>query len=181
MKLKTPIFLTSLVVLGIVSSANAGTAVDMYAGMTIGVGAQTAFADNQDRTNTAQSFGAMFGVDIPLFRIEAEYNYLTTANSHSNLALANVYFKIPSTVIKPYLGLGIGLNFNGEDTEFGTIKYDTGSAYQAMLGVTLGVPALPFKFDVEARAIYLPDVYTVENVSPDILQYEGRVKIRYVF
>jgi len=181
MKLKTSIFLTTLATLGVISSADAGSAVDMYAGMTIGAGAQTAFADNQDRTNTAQSFGAMFGVDIPMFRVEAEYNYLTTANSHSNVALANVYFKMPSTVIKPYLGLGIGLNFNGEDTEYATIKYDTTTAYQAMLGVTLGVPALPFKFDVEARALYLPDVYKIANVSPDILQYEGRVKIRYIF
>ena len=101
---------------------------------------------------------------------------------HANVALANVYFKMPSTVIKPYFGLGAGVMFSGGyETDVEKIDFDTTAAYQAMLGVTLDVPALPFKFDVEGRALYLPDIYKDGNIEPDILHYEARVKMRYIF
>ena len=87
---------------------------------------------------------------------------------------------MPSTVVKPYLGIGAGLMFAGEN-ENENIDFDTTAAYQAMLGVTLDVPALPFKFDVEARTVYLPDIYKVADIEPDILHYEARIKIRYIF
>lgn len=183
MKLKTSIFLSSVIATAITATSSYANPVwDMYAGLTIGVGAQTVFADEHDETNAAQSFGAMFGVDVPVFRVEAEYNYLNESDTHANVALANVYFKMPSTVIKPYLGLGAGVMFSGEyKTDVTKIDFDTTAVYQAMLGVTLDVPALPFKFDVEARTMYLPDVYKVGGTEPDILHYEARVKMRYIF
>lgn len=183
MKLKTSIFLSSVVAGAIATTSSYANPVwDLYAGLTIGVGAETVFADSKDETNAAQSFGAMFGVDLPVFRVEAEYNYLNESDMHANVALANVYFKMPSTVIKPYFGLGAGVMFSGGyETDVEKIDFDTTAAYQAMLGVTLDVPALPFKFDVEGRALYLPDIYKDGNIEPDILHYEARVKMRYIF
>lgn len=179
MKLKTSIIL-STITMATASSAFANPVWDLYVGATVGAGAETVFADDENKTNAAQSFGAMFGVDIPAFRIEAEYNYLHETDLYAHLALVNAYFKMPSTVVKPYLGIGVGLVFDGEN-EKAHIDFDTTAAYQAMLGVTLDVPALPFKFDVEGRAIYMPDVYKFADIEPDILHYEARIKIRYIF
>ncbi len=179
MKLKTSIIL-STTAMALSTPVFANPIWDLYAGATVGAGAQTVFADDHDATNAAQSFGAMFGVDIPAFRIEAEYNYLNETDTYAHLALVNAYFKMPSTVIKPYLGLGVGIMMNGKNEKY-DVKFDTTPAYQGMLGVTLDVPRLPFKFDVEGRAIYMPDVYKMADIEPDILHYEARVKIRYIF
>jgi hypothetical protein len=179
MKLKTSIILCAAA-MATTAPAFANPAWDLYAGASIGVGAETLFYDDENKTNAAQSFGAMFGVDLPAFRIDAEYNYLNETDSHAHLALLNAYFKMPSTVVKPYLGIGVGLMFSGENEKYHA-DFDTTAAYQAMLGVTLDVAALPFKFDVEARALYLPDVYNVADIEPDILHYEARIKIRYMF
>ena len=179
MKLKTSIILCS-VLAATSAPAMANPAWDLYVGATIGAGGQTMFNDGHDKTETAQSFGGMFGIDLPVFRVEAEYNYLKQSEFHANLAVANVYFKMPSTVVKPYLGLGFGVMFDGKSDKFDK-NLDTSAAYQAMLGVTLGVPTLPFKFDIEARGVYVPDIAKIGNNNPDLLQYEGRVKIRYLF
>ena len=29
--------------------------------------------------------------------------------------------------------------------------------------------------------MYLPNIYEIANIAPDILQYEGRLKLRYIF
>ncbi len=179
MKLKTSIILTALTGL-VATPAIANPVWDLYAGATIGVGAETTFIDNENDTASAQSFGAMFGIDVPAFRIEAEYNYLKQSDAHANLALANAYFKIPSTVVKPYVGVGVGIVFDGEN-EKAHVDFETSAAYQGMLGVTLDVPALPLKFDIEGRALYMPDICKVGTDEPDILHYEGRLKVRYVF
>ncbi len=179
MKLKTSIILTTLVGL-VATPAVANPVWDLYAGLAVGVGAETLFIDGKTENQSAQSFGAMFGVDIPAFRIEAEYNYLKQSDAHANLALANVYFKVPSTVVKPYIGVGAGVMFSGENEESNK-SFDTTGAYQAMLGLTVETPALPFKFDIEARAVYAPDVYEIADKKPDFLHYEGRLKLRYIF
>lgn len=179
MKLKTSIILSALAA-SVATPTFANPVWDLYVGATIGVGAQTIFADDDNETNTAQSFGAMFGVDIPAFRIEAEYNYLHEKDLYAQMALVNAYFKMPSTVVKPYMGLGVGLVFDGENEKY-HIDFDTTAAYQGMLGVTVDTPALPFKFDIEGRVVYIPDVYKVDDIEPDILQYEARIKIRYIF
>lgn len=179
MKLKTSIILSALAI-SATSSAIANPVWDLYVGATVGVGAETVFADGHKTTNTAQSFGALAGVDVPLFRFEAEYNYLNETDYHAHLAMMNAYFKIPSAVIKPYLGAGVGLVLDGENDAIHA-KYDNTATYQGMIGVTLDVPALPFKFDVEGRAIYIPNMYKFEDIRPDLLHYEGRIKIRYIF
>jgi hypothetical protein len=50
-----------------------------------------------------------------------------------------------------------------------------------MLGVTLDIPVVPFNIDLEGRVIYASDLFEYMNDSYDALQYEGRVKLRYVF
>ncbi len=179
MKLKTSIILCSVIATTTVPAISAPIW-DMYAGLTIGAGAQTVFVGDNNKTNAAQSFGGVFGVDIPAFRFEAEYNYLNESDIRANIGMLNAYFKMPSTVIKPYMGIGVGMMFGGKNSA-ADVKFDTTAAYQAMLGVTLDVAALPFKFDVEARALYMPDVAKVESEKPDILHYDARLKIRYLF
>ena len=69
MKLKTSIILCSIIA-ATTMPAVADSAFDLYAGVSVGVGAQTLFGDGKNETNTSQSFGAMFGLDIPVFRAE---------------------------------------------------------------------------------------------------------------
>ena len=114
MKLKTSIILCSIIA-ATTMPAVADSAIDLYAGVSVGVGAQTLFGDGRNETNTSQSFGAMFGLDIPVFRTELEYTYIGESDSHANIGFANAYFKMPSTAIRPYLGLGIGVLTNHPD------------------------------------------------------------------
>lgn len=179
MKLKTTIILCSLI--GATSApAVANPIWDIYGGLSFGVGAQTFFMHDDNTTRSAQSFGAMFGVELPAFRIEAEYNYLNSSDSHASLAFANAYFKMPSTVVKPYLGIGVGVEFGGKNDKY-SVDFDTSAAYQGIFGATIDTPALPIKFDIEGRAVYIPDIAKVGDARPDVLHYEGRVKVRYVF
>lgn len=180
MKLKTSIILCSLITVA-TAPAVAGSAFDLYGGISVGAGAQTMFGDGQNETNTSQSFGTMFGLEIPLFRAELEYTYLGESNSHTNIGFVNAYFKMPSTAIRPYFGLGIGIMFDGKEDVVYDKEFDTKAAYQGMLGVTIDVPKLPFKFDIEAHAIYIPDVLRFENERPDIFHYEAKLKLRYLF
>lgn len=179
MKLKTTIILCSLFAMAN-TPAIAGAAWDIYGGLSFGVGAQTFFTHDNNETRSAQSFGAMFGVDLPAFRFEAEYNYLNSSDSHANMAFANAYFKVPSTVVKPYLGVGIGMEFAGKNDKYNA-DFDTSAAYQGIFGATIDTPALPIKFDIEGRAIYIPDICEIGTDKPDLLHYEGRIKVRYVF
>jgi hypothetical protein len=120
----------------------------------------------------------MFGIDIPALRFEAEYNYLNDSGVRLHTGMLNAYLKMPSTVIKPYLGVGVGSVFSGKAD---SISIDMRAAYQGMLGVTLDMPILPVKFDLEARALYAANLYTIANIKPDLLHYELRMKARYVF
>ena len=180
MKLKTSIILCSLTVAG-ATPAVANSAFDLYAGVSVGVGAQTLFGGGRNETNTSQSFGAMFGLDIPMFRTELEYTYIGTSDSHANIGFVNAYFKMPSTMIRPYMGFGVGLMFSGEENIRYNKSLDTKPAYQGMLGLTIDVPKLPFKFDIEGHAIYIPDVLRFGSERPDILHYEAKIKLRYIF
>lgn len=180
MKLKTSVILCSLTAIA-TTPAIASSAFDLYAGVSVGVGAQTLFGDGRNETNTSQSFGAMFGLDIPLFRAELEYTYLGESNSHANLGFVNAYFKMPSTAIRPYFGLGFGIMFDGKEDVRYNQEFNTKPAYQGMLGVTIDVPKLPFKFDIEGHAIYIPDVLRFGSERPDILHYEAKLKLRYLF
>jgi hypothetical protein len=166
-------------VLGFASDASAGVAWDLYAGATIGAGGVTSFASgSKNNTDMAQSYGAMFGVDIPLLRFEAEYSFMNDDKVKMHLGMVNAFFKMPSTVIKPYAGVGVGTIFGGD---FGSLDIKTKPAYQGMLGLTVDVPVLPVKFDVEGRVLYSANVIKVSNISPDVLHYDLRLKLRYVF
>lgn len=171
-----------------VSVANAGTIADFYVGGMAGAGGQTMFADHKNTNDTSAVFGAIAGMDIPFFRIEGEYNYFDAKNLNTNAAMLNVYAKMPSTIIMPYIGGGIGMVFDGDySVENAGVKTEynikSTAAYQAMLGATIGILAIPLKFDVEGRALYAPDVFTVTgtNTTPDMLQYQVRVKARFIF
>ena len=179
MKLKTSIILSSLVV-ATAMPAVADSVWDMYIGASIGTGARTIFQPGADDTHSAQSLGGVFGIDVPYIRAELEYNYLREYDSRANIGMFNAYFKIPLVIVKPYVGLGFGMLFDGRDSKQ-NIDFDTALAYQAMIGVTLDVPKLPFKFDIEARSLYAPDVYKYNGATPDMLQYEARIKLRYLF
>ena len=100
-----------------------------------------------------------------------------------NMGFVNGYFKLPTPVVKPYIGAGIGTTFSSEFTPVAhtTIDIDDTIVYQGMLGVTLDIPVVPFNIDLEGRVIYASDLFEYMNDSYDALQYEGRVKLRYVF
>lgn len=166
----------SVVLLG--TNANAGMLFDLYAGGTIGAGASTMFLEEEDETHSAQSYGAVIGLDIPVFRFELEYDYLNQESANLHLGMINAYLKLPTPVVKPYIGAGAGNVFGGKVSD---IEVDSVMAYQGMLGVTFDIPALPINIDAEGRALYIHDIYDINNVSPDLLQYELRLKLRYIF
>lgn len=184
--------LTSLIsivsTLTCISAANAGVIADFYVGGMAGVGGQTMFADHKNETDPSRVFGAVAGMDLPIFRIEGEYDYFAAKDFDTNAALLNLYAKIPTTIVIPYIGAGFGAVFGGDQTftQAGVkTKYDIDSttAYQAMLGATIDVLSIPLKFDIEGRALYAPDIYKITDTgaTPDMLQYNVRVKARFIF
>ena len=178
MKLNSKIFACAVLATGLTNVATANPLMDVYAGGTFGVGGTAAVWDGGHENEAAQSFGAIFGVDIPLLRVEAEYNYINNDKFSTNDAMLNAYFKMLSTLIHPYVGVGVGSVFGG-DVDAGKIK--TSVAYQGMLGVTLDIFAIPVNFDIEGRCLYAPNFIEIGTAKPDLLQYDARLKIRYVF
>ena len=188
MKINSLSLISVVSVLTCASAANAGVWTDFYVGGMVGVGGQTMFAEHKNETESSQTFGGIIGMDLPVFRIEGEYDYFKSSDLNTNAAMLNLYAKMPSTVILPYLGAGIGMVFGGkqEITENDVkTKYtiDSTAAYQAMLGATIDILKLPIKFDIEGRVLYAPDLYKIEatNTTPDMLQYGVRAKMRYIF
>ena len=182
MKTKTLVFLTTAAIMLTAGAANANLLFDIYAGGTYGIGGYTLMAD-ENKSHSAQSYGAVLGIDIPMFRLEAEYNYTDTDYITLNAGLVNAYFKLPTPVLKPYFGAGVGTTFSSkyEPTKNISIDIDDTIIYQGMLGVTLDIPAVPFNIDLEGRVLYASDLFEVATEKYDLLQYEGRVKLRYVF
>ncbi len=183
MKLKTAGLLTIISVLGVSGAAHAEDTIAFYVGGNLGLGGATLFAEHDTESAGAISYGAMFGVDIPLVRIEAEYNYLDNDNFNTNLAMANVYLKLPSVVVHPYIGAGAGVSFDGKMhvTHHTHLNAETAPAFQGMMGITFDIPVAPLKVDVEGRLLYIPDAFEIFNSSSDLLQYEARVKLRLMF
>ena len=159
--------------------ANAAALFDVYAGATVGIGGTTLFANDHDVSKSAQSYGAVLGFDIPVFRFELEYDYMHADTISMHVGMINAYAKMPLPAVKPYIGVGIGNIFSGDDDGF--MDIDSVAAYQAMLGLTFDLPVIPFKIDVEGRVMYMPEIYDNTTPEPDILQYEGRLKLRYIF
>ncbi len=188
MKINSLSIISAIAVLTPLANANAGAIVDFYAGAMAGVGGQVLYLNHHDKTDSAFTLGAIAGVDIPLFRIEAEYNHLASSNINANTAMLNAYVKIPAALVMPYVGIGAGMVFDGKysetvDSVKTSYNFDTSPAYQAMLGITLDVPVAPLKFDIEGRALYAPKVYEIAATGekPDFMQYDVRLKARLMF
>lgn len=178
MKLKSIAIFSTIMMAG-VTSANAGNMlIDPYVGAMAGLGGYTVFRSHDYDTQSSKIYGAVAGVDIPMFRLEAEYDYLDADDFNTNLAMLNAYVKAPSFVLKPYLGIGAGMTFSGK---YNHIDTESSTAYQAMAGVTFDLPALPVKLDVEGRILYSGDIVKVDNTKFDLLQYDARAKLRFVF
>lgn len=182
MKLNSKFFLGAILTTVLTGAASASPIIDVYAGGMVGVGGSTVFVDSNHKNESAQSLGAVLGIDIPLVRIEGEYNYITNDKFSTNDAMLNAYVKMLPTMIQPYFGVGVGSVFGGH-VDTNNLKYDikTSVAYQGMLGITLDVLALPIDFDIEGRVLYAPNFTEIASEKPDLLQYDARVKLRYMF
>ena len=183
MKIKSIAFLSTATIMMMTGHANANLLFDIYGGATMGVGASARLLDDHVYDHGAQSYGALFGVDLPLFRVEAEYNYLNGHDTKINLGMVNAYFKIPTPVLKPYFGAGIGTTFDSkfEPSIGSAVTMDDVITYQGMLGLTLDLPVIPVKFDIEGRILYANNVYKVIDDAVDVMHYDARVKLRYIF
>lgn len=179
MKLNSAVFLTTAAVMFAAADARANLLFDPYIGATAGLGGATTFIDGDSHTDMAQSYGAVIGLDIPFVRIEGEYNYLNDKDITAHTAMGNVYLKMPMLIVNPYIGAGVGAIVDG-DVDNGP-SIDSTVAYQGMLGLTFDLPVLPFKIDAEARAFYAPDVFSVAGEDADLLHYDVRAKLRYIF
>ena len=179
MNTKSFAILTVATIMLSAGAANANMLFDIYAGGTYGFGGYTMYTNTQDFSKSAQSYGAILGMDIPMLRIELEYNYMDAEALSVNTGFVNAYFKIPTPIVKPYIGAGIGSTFDSkhEPSDGKKTDIDDVMAYQGMLGITLNLPVIPFNIDIEGRVMYAPDIMT----DVDLLQYEGRAKLRYVF
>ncbi len=182
MKQISKIFIGTVLTTATIGAASANPVIDVYVGGSFGAGGSTIYNDGHHKNYSGQSFGGIFGIDIPLLRVEAEYNHLTNDKFSTNDAMLNAYFKMLSTMIHPYVGVGVGSVFGGSYSS-DLIKYDIKStvAYQGMLGLTFDILAMPLKFDVEGRALYAPNFMEIGTDKPDFLQYDARLKLRYVF
>lgn len=183
MKIKSLGILTATTIMMSAGAANAGLLVNFYAGGTFGVGGQTLFIDDDHKSMSAQSYGAVFGMDLPLLRIEGEYNYANSDDMHLNLAMVNAYLKLPTPVITPYIGAGAGTTFSSQYhlNSHTNIDIDDTIVYQGMLGITFDLPLMPITIDVEGRVLYANDIFEYNIKDNDLLHYEGRLKIRYEF
>lgn len=131
-------------------------------------------------TDFSQAFGAAVGIDVSPLRIETEYNFINDDDIKYHMGMLNLYTKLPSVRIHPYLGLGVGGVFGG-NTNLPNTKIKTRVAYQGMAGLTFDTPKLPVDFDVELRVAYVPNIYEFLDRKADALHYDLRLKVRYTF
>ncbi len=179
MNLKSFTVLTATTIMLSAGAANANMLFDIYMGGTYGNGGHTLYKESGDISKSSQSYGAVLGMKFPLLRIELEYNYLDTDAIKMDTGFVNLYLNIPTPIIKPYIGGGIGYAIDStyEPQNGPKTNIDETMTCQAMLGITLDLPVIPFDIDVEGRVMAAPDLMT----DVDLLQYEGRAKLRYVF
>lgn len=183
MKLKSVGILTVAGIMTSAISANANPLFDIYAGATLGFGGSMNIIDDHHYDHGAQSYGAIIGIDLPLFRIEGEYNHLAGYDTDVNLGMVNAYFKLPSPVLKPYFGAGLGATFESKYEPKNAPHIDMASAvtYQGMAGLTVDLPMTPIKFDIEARALYANNIFKIKDTKADLVHYDIRAKLRYIF
>lgn len=181
MKLNYKSFLAAAILAVLGTNANAELLYDIFAGGTAGLGGMALSTDDLDRTSwSAQSYGVVAGVDLPVVRFEGEYNYLNSDEMDLHLVMGNAYVKLlGAAIVNPYIGVGVGVMVDG-DTKY-DVDLDTAVAYQGMLGATFNIPVLPLKIDLEARALLMPDLFSVGKEDVDALHYDARIKLRYIF
>ena len=73
MKLISTSLLTAAAIMFMGTNANANLLFDIYGGASVGMGGTTIFIDDEHPGFSATSYGALVGVDLPLFRIEGGY------------------------------------------------------------------------------------------------------------
>ena len=131
MKLISTSLLTAAAIMFMGTNANANLLFDIYGGASVGMGGTTMFIDDEHPGFSATSYGALVGVDLPLFRIEGDYSFIDTSDMNLNLAMVNAYFKIPTPMIKPYFGAGVGTVFDGkyEPNALTSVKSESAMAY----------------------------------------------------
>ncbi|MDR1826075.1 MAG: hypothetical protein LBQ49_00095 [Rickettsiales bacterium] len=180
------LFLSSLFVFNF-SLLQAGMIVDFYVGGVASVGNNIAFSVPAEGNikKSANSFGAVAGVDLPIIRVEGEYGFLTSKTIDLHVGMVNGYIKLfPTPIVKPYIGLGVGRVLGGSVD--GGADINSAMGYQAMAGLQFSIPMTPLFFDIEGRVFYADDVATV-SIPPlaekDIgfAQYDIRGKIRIAF
>ncbi len=184
MKAKTPAIITATAIILGATNAHANLLFDLYTGATYGIGGHTIFSDHNHTSTSSNTYGAVLGIDIPLLRFEIEYNRLDTKTLEMNLGMTNAYFKFPTPIAKPYLGAGFGIAFNSKynnGTNNTHTKIPDKLTYQAMVGLTLDLAILPFDIDIEGRILYAPDIFKTYDTDTNLLQYDGRIKLRYIF
>ncbi|MDR1206991.1 MAG: outer membrane beta-barrel protein [Rickettsiales bacterium] len=154
--------------------------VDLYAGASAGIGT----AHFHDQNYSMASYGAVFGIDIPVFRAELEYNFLSgdrgTGDINAHAAMLNAYAKLlPTPVIKPYIGAGIGYVLGGQvsDGKSGNNDINSSLAYQGMVGLQFDLTVIPIIFDIEGRIMHVADIFP----DNDLTHFDARLKARYVF
>jgi hypothetical protein len=186
---KTILF--ALIGVAFASNAIAGP-IDFYIGATgsagtlatyVPKGVPTGFSE-KEIMKTSSSFGGAVGLDIPVIRVEAEYDYLISKNMSLSIGMVNGYIKLlPTPIVKPYFGFGIGRVFGGKIRGDIGGKPDASMPLQAMLGLQIGIPMTPLFVDVEGRVLYIESVYEMPIVNRGIgaLQADLRAKIRVVF
>ena len=174
-----------------IGGADAGV-MDVYAGATGGFGYKSNRALFEDpaasEDRSASSFGVVAGIDIPVFRVEAEYNYITSYAGDMGLFLVNGYVKAPIPMIKPYIGMGIGTLAGPGEAYFSSASFSGEAeevfAIQAMAGVQIEIPATKLFVDLEFRPMYLDGVYKVvgetETQNRGFWHADVRLKVRYI-
>lgn len=185
MKLNYKSILTAAALTIAGTNANAGMLYDIYAGGTVGIGSTIMMIDNNGHHHNgdhmAQSYGAVFGIDLPVVRFEAEYDLLDSKRLDMQTLTGNAYVKLPGlVVVSPYIGVGVGVMLDANNN-YNNIKLDSAMAYQGMLGATLDIPAIPFKIDIEGRTIFVPELYSKDSIEIDAIHYDARIKLRYIF
>ena len=187
MKLNYTSILTAAILMVSGANANAGVAFDLYAGATAGIGGQRFTVDDTTKKYSAQSYGAVAGIDIPFVRAEVEYDFMHGEKIDIQTGFFNAYIKMPGfVVLTPYVGGGIGMIWKvdiDDSLPIGKYQESGKAAYQGMLGATIDVPTMPIKVDVEGRIMYAPKLVdiTAMDKSASGTQYDARVKLRYIF
>lgn len=172
--------LSTLIVIFSLSNLNAGLLWDFYSGVTVSKGKTIITRKNDfNKKSNSMSYGGVFGVEIPIFRLEAEYNNLDINNSNLGIGFLNAYLKMSLPIIKPYVGVGYGKVLYNKNRNFLNNK----SVYQGMIGATLDTPVIPFNVDFELRGFDAPfyDYNNIINKKMHFVNYDLRLKARYVF